>query len=89
MSSLLLHKLAVCPACKNILKNPYQLPCRHTVCKGCTGLDSNELTLKCPVCQEMCDRSEVTVNESMRVFLEKVEQQRSQGNQNEDIGTYA
>ena len=89
MSSLLLRKLAVCPACKNICKDPHTLPpCGHTICKGCTGLDSNELTLKCPVCDHMCDRSEITLDEPMSAFLEKVEQQRSQRNQNEDTGTF-
>ncbi|XP_038574644.1 E3 ubiquitin-protein ligase TRIM8-like isoform X2 [Micropterus salmoides] len=50
-----LEEMLTCPVCRDIFKDPRQLPCGHSMCKGCLDnvIDhSSDTLLPCPVCRE-------------------------------------
>lgn len=50
-----LEEMLTCPVCRDIFKDPRQLPCGHSMCMGCLEnmMDhSSDMPFRCPDCRQ-------------------------------------
>lgn len=50
-----LEEMLICPVCRDIFKDPRQLPCGHSMCMGCVEKirdHSTSMPFRCPDCRE-------------------------------------